>query len=140
VERAFRSPSPPTIFAIVALIAVSTGGCGGGEDNPKVTPVTLPTVTVPAAAEPTGTVAKQHAGLGGEGKALYSSNASAEHSSKSSASKTGTPSRSGQGVEADGAQGGSSGKTSVANPPGNGVDPSPLPSGPGPLGAHNGIE
>ena len=139
MDRAFRSPSPLMLFAIVALIAVTTGGCGGGDDHPKVAPATVPSVTVPAAVEPTGTVTKQGAGLGHKAKTSQSSNPPGEDSSKSSAVKAGTATLPSQGVEV-GPQRGSSGKASAANRPSNGTDPSPLPTGPGPQGAHNGVQ
>ena len=57
--RAFRSPWPVVMFVIASLVTVSTGGCGGGgADKANVTPVTLPTVSAPAAVQPAGKVVR----------------------------------------------------------------------------------
>ena len=71
---AFRSPWPVLMFVLASLVAVSTGGCGGGgADDANVTPVTLPTVSVPAAVQPADKVATPEAGQGRKAEATRSS-------------------------------------------------------------------
>lgn len=124
------------MFVIASLVTVSTGGCGGGgADKANVTPVTLPTVSAPAAVQPAGKVATPEAGQGPKAEAARSSDSAGDGSSKSEANQTGTATHIKQGV-----QSGSSGKAPVTNLPGNGTEPTAESGGSGPKGPPNGTE
>lgn len=134
--RAFRSPLPVVTLAIAALIAISAGGCGGGEDDhANLAPATLSSVTVPADVQPPSTVAEQEAGQGRKAEASPSSNPDRDRSSRSAEKKTGTATQPNQGVQT-----GSSGKAPAADLPGDGTEPAVGPSAPGPKRPQNGTE
>jgi hypothetical protein len=140
MDRALRPPSPVVTIAIAALIAASTGGCGGG-DHLKIAPAAPPDpVTTPDVAASVDNVAKQKATPGPKAEASHSSNLPGNHYSQSAAKRIGAAALPKDGLERDGRQGGAAVKAPVAGLP-DGSEPPTAGSGtPSSNGSKNGTE
>lgn len=137
MDRAFRSPSPLVMFAVAALIALSTGGCGGGDNHPQVAPAALPSVTVPSAAQ-------EKVPPGPKAATSDPGNSSRDRSSYSGVKRTEstilpTAKVPQQGVESS-RHSGSAGSPPTVNLPANGTEPEPLRTGQGSRGPQNGMQ